>query len=1208
MHNDEFESSNSTHKSDKSSGEHSRLNKSRKSHHYDEDDHPHKRSREKQRTTAIALSVITCVFMCVIGYEIIRENNPKSDLIKEEAEEKRPSLILSKLSLMDNNRFLAQLDDEEDGYENHQIRMLQDQNRKQANKIKALRQELLDKMQAVHDIKANLFKQEGDPRDKAKIADLSRQLEEKEKTANQLSTNLKSLEFELLNLNRKIEHSEITRDALATMIESHRAAREQEHILAEKQMEKLNQANAEEISSLNTTVNQLQQSNAVFEQENKEKITALNKMNRELEQQYLLYEEKTKEHQNLAELYQNVQKDMGQQILDLVALLEWEAASKSRIREELQTALEKQELEKSTIISLLEAELQKRNEVIALHEAEQNLHRNKMGFTAHEAQEQLLDLIATLEFEMTRTSYLQKEMDKTIYLQKLSLGDHNQAIHAMEGELRKQHSIIEQKSEELENLSTILKITRNDNHERISDLVALYEIEAIKAKKLQEDYDQSISEKDQLLVENETQKRKLLAKNKKQAQEKKQLINEIEDHRTERSALLDTHVRNSEDIEYLKTTHQLSEQLMTEKAQEAQAQIQGLENTISSLKDQIEAKDVLLAARQLELHSLLRMEAEAVNSYNQQASELSHHIEAANLQISNLHAEISELLPHKQLAELHLEKIASLETDIQNLNRSLDHKESSIAEKQVELLSVIHLAGESDQQLREYIQELVQHLENDKQHLNRLNREYQEALTYKDAHAAGEQRLRELEKEIDDLQQQVFANQTQLQTGEQQLTRLIQEQQTQESDLKHQIAELDDLLNHEISKVAMLEEMLKEALNNVSLEEHHEVTQKLYLAMQKSSELENHLQRQHEFLSQKENEIHSLLEAKLLMEDSYVEQINNLQAQITHEQFKTDTLKSKFKDHQLNHSEQAKKIETFESELSLLNQQLLAKEKELLITEEKLLLTLPQLDLLSDENEHLQNSHAMFEEKYRETTQLLHQQHQQLKELTQKLEEEQAAFSKTIALYEHQKNTAQQATQKIELAHLKASLLEDQLAVNEALLKNKEKELLALEQSKVVLKSDMENSLEALQHDSNIKTEKLRELRLALDNERREYENKIDNKDAELQELKVAVYGQKNLENTLNEKDMEIKELKLALDHLQKGLENKIKDKETQLKDLKLSLENERQALEVERKKNSIMHEDFKKVISAYSSGKEKLKDLEEISKIVERNKNSRDQ
>ncbi|MGZ3732542.1 MAG: hypothetical protein ACXU9U_02220, partial [Parachlamydiaceae bacterium] len=118
----------------------------------------------KQKNTALALSLASCLLMGAVGYGTIRETSLTAATTSS-IHEPKASLIAKKsqsFSLSSADNFL----DEED--DNYQIKQLKEHNAKQAAKIKALRQELIEKMQDLYAVKAHLFKQEGDPRDKEK--------------------------------------------------------------------------------------------------------------------------------------------------------------------------------------------------------------------------------------------------------------------------------------------------------------------------------------------------------------------------------------------------------------------------------------------------------------------------------------------------------------------------------------------------------------------------------------------------------------------------------------------------------------------------------------------------------------------------------------------------------------------------------------------------------------------------------------------------------------------------------------------------------------------------------------------------------------------------------------------------------------------------------------------------------------------------------
>src|SRR5262245_736903 len=62
-----------------------------------------------------------------------------------------------------------------ESFENYQIRILRNQNQIQTEKIKALREELTDLYQKMHELKPHLFAH-ADPNDQAKIATLGERL------------------------------------------------------------------------------------------------------------------------------------------------------------------------------------------------------------------------------------------------------------------------------------------------------------------------------------------------------------------------------------------------------------------------------------------------------------------------------------------------------------------------------------------------------------------------------------------------------------------------------------------------------------------------------------------------------------------------------------------------------------------------------------------------------------------------------------------------------------------------------------------------------------------------------------------------------------------------------------------------------------------------------------------------------------------------
>jgi epidermal growth factor receptor substrate 15 len=208
-----------------------------------------------QRTTAVVLSIVTCLFMCALGYEIIQLNQQK-------ASGTPPAPIGARNSGSEPVRRTAYREpiasnyDDDDEYMNYELKALREQNRRQASKIKSLKQEIVNRLQEQHDLKATLFKQEGDPRDKARIAELNNQLAQKEMVTMQLQHQLKELETEKQQFEKKMLHAEVTKEALTNMLEQQRSVRDQEISKLKSQISSLEKQR--EIENLSATSRLLQ--------------------------------------------------------------------------------------------------------------------------------------------------------------------------------------------------------------------------------------------------------------------------------------------------------------------------------------------------------------------------------------------------------------------------------------------------------------------------------------------------------------------------------------------------------------------------------------------------------------------------------------------------------------------------------------------------------------------------------------------------------------------------------------------------------------------------------------------------------------------------------------------------------------------------------------------------------------------------------------
>src|ERR1700722_3707457 len=94
-------------------------------------------------------------------------------------------VLLNIVCLKPLNAAWADIETQPESFESYQLRILRNQNYMQAEKIKALREDLLEANQKLYELKPHLFVQ-SDPADQTKIAELMQLLEEKEKSFEEL--------------------------------------------------------------------------------------------------------------------------------------------------------------------------------------------------------------------------------------------------------------------------------------------------------------------------------------------------------------------------------------------------------------------------------------------------------------------------------------------------------------------------------------------------------------------------------------------------------------------------------------------------------------------------------------------------------------------------------------------------------------------------------------------------------------------------------------------------------------------------------------------------------------------------------------------------------------------------------------------------------------------------------------------------------------
>lgn len=184
--------------------------------------------KPSQKANTIALTAITCLFLGVLGYEIIRENNNESLQISTKPAEK---------VLIVNNVYTSQSFDEE--LEDEQLLALKEKNKLQRQKIKVLKNTLVESQKQSHEIKASLFCQQGTPLDKEKIRKLENDIKSQKFAHNELKEQSLFLQQKLSDALQAGASAEDIQRTLIAAIEQEKASHEQNLLATKQEIERI---------------------------------------------------------------------------------------------------------------------------------------------------------------------------------------------------------------------------------------------------------------------------------------------------------------------------------------------------------------------------------------------------------------------------------------------------------------------------------------------------------------------------------------------------------------------------------------------------------------------------------------------------------------------------------------------------------------------------------------------------------------------------------------------------------------------------------------------------------------------------------------------------------------------------------------------------------------------------------------------------------
>lgn len=291
--------------------------------------------KQSQRTTAIALSILFVVTIGLIAFETWSNSDeePENRTVKGS----KSLMILSHEREKEGAGLIALSTPSRSNSEMSELEALSETNTLQSNKIKALKRQLVDANQKLHEVKAHLFTK-GDPSDRSRLAEICQDLVEKDREAGEYKEKVEQLEKDKQEAYQKIVRMESTIDALAAMTDSQRATKDQAIITFQEQIEQLQNLAKGERDELLESIARLEQSHHEHRDNLTDKMDIIKNLENEVTWQYNLLAEKDKEILALSELYKNSEATMNKQLHDLIAAMELEQLNNHNLTSEVNVA------------------------------------------------------------------------------------------------------------------------------------------------------------------------------------------------------------------------------------------------------------------------------------------------------------------------------------------------------------------------------------------------------------------------------------------------------------------------------------------------------------------------------------------------------------------------------------------------------------------------------------------------------------------------------------------------------------------------------------------------------------------------------------------------------------------------------------------------------------------------------------------------------
>ena len=1000
--------------------------------------------RQRQRKTAVVLSVITCLFMGIIGFEIINDKNGSSDTNPGRDNDRSSSVMMfsknkeyEEVGISGNILALA------DGpHAVSQITKLQEENRLQSEKIKALTDEIIQTNMMVGNLRPELFLSRETLRD-IRLDEMERKITAKDELNGRLKGDIQTLQEELTDNQKKINQMQTTIDSLTSALENHKSML----------------AKAEEKSML---LNELAENVEEFAIQKQNYLDQLTRSQYQANAKSDLIKELTVEIDDYTKQKQNLEKELaaakesaslkGNLLNELTLQIDEFTKRSFRLENEIVTAREHEKI-KSDLMSELESHVE--DYIQQKKQIEQELAKAKE--TTNALQKDLETALSNFESEHKRALAFEEQINTLENTETAS----NKTLEGLKKDfqatledfdVQRKHSldVEEQLKLELNRVNTEYSAVVQELDKARQEL-SQYQTELQKALASYDDHHQHSSDiEEQLKIE----LNKINAEYATVVQELDKTRNEASGYQTDLQKALanyDDEHQHSNDLEQhlklelnkLSADYTSAQEELNKARAEASSLHADLQKALANYED--EHKHLLDIEEQLK-SDLNKVNAEyaaalqELDKNRQSASGFQTHLETA---LANYENEHKRSLDHEEQLQQALDKISSLNQEIA-ARQTTDEKHQEIEEFAKSL-------SETKNDLMNQLEKISAELDQEKTKSLSLKNQLDSALNdhdaYKHNNEEQEQKLHAIASQLSEKEANLAAAEQkiddlirQMEQASDHNRNLVQEKENIHSKYKQEIAQLsnpdqldqlktdlkvalanyeeehkhaqeienqlksyEDRFHNESAHANAQEGLLNQLSSNLqeaiaNYENEHkkvmEIQEQLKLTAEKTATLEQELSSSRQIADATHQELneraHSLSNAKGDLED----QLQKLAAELDDEKSKSQNLNEDLSN--ALHDHDAEKQTTFELEQKLqhIALQLNEKEKHLSIAEQKISEMLARMEEMSQQNHQLMIDKADLEEKYHQELVQVSNQENLLNQLTEDLNNQKIALEK----------------------------------------------------------------------------------------------------------------------------------------------------------------------------------------------------------------------